>query len=94
MRPATALNRELPKYNDAVAKSLARAVLATKEPNKEARVYCRDSDELVLALHAVRSTCEAMDTLDYEKSVAEVLRTGQIVLEMWNGSAIVFLLER
>lgn len=88
------MNYEFLRYSDNVAKSLATALVATREPDTEARVYCRDADELILCLDSVRNACDALNTLNWEKSTAEVLRAGSIVLELKNGSAIVFLIER
>jgi len=88
------MKHEFERYSAGVAKSLTTAITATREPNTEARVYCRDADELILCLGSVRNACDALNTLNWEKSAAEVLRTGSIVLEFKNGSAIVFLIER
>lgn len=88
------MKHEFSRYSDNVAKSLVTAISATRESNVEARVYCRDADELILCLDSVRNAVDALNTLNWEKSAAEVLRTGSIVLELKNGSAIVFLIER
>jgi hypothetical protein len=88
MRPT-----EFARYSDAVAQSLAQAISATREPDTEARVYCRDADELILCLNSAKGACDALNGLDWEKSTREVLRTGNVVLELKNGSAIVFFIE-
>lgn len=81
------------RYSDAVAESLAQAIAATREPETEARVYCKDEDELVLCIDIARNACDALGTLNWDKSIAEVKRTGQIILELKNGSAIVLFID-
>jgi hypothetical protein len=85
---------EFERYSNNVAKALSTAIVATREPETEARVYCRDADELVLCLDSVRNACDALGTINWGKSAAEVKRTGNIVLELKNGSAIVLFIER
>jgi hypothetical protein len=87
------MKHEFLRYSEGVVASLEKAICATREPDTEARVYCRDADELVLCLESAKNTCDTMGTLNWEKSTREVLRTGSIVLEMRNGSAIVFFIE-
>lgn len=84
---------EFERYSEGVAESLSTAIAATREPETEARIYCKDADELVLCLDCARNAVDALGTLNYDKSIAEVKRTGSIVLELKNGSAIIFVLE-
>jgi len=93
MKFATDPKRDFIRYSDAVAQALATAVLAVREPDQEARIYCRDADEIRLVLGVVMDACDALNILNMAKSEKEILRTGRIVLEMRNGSAIIICLE-
>jgi hypothetical protein len=91
MNPKT--KSEFERYSNALARSLASAILATRESDVEARVYCRTIMEMRLALDTTWQTVECLRTVDWDKSIAEVEKTGRVVLELKNGSAIVFLIE-
>lgn len=80
-------------YNQKLANALAEAIVAVREPDREAKIYCRDIQELYflwpIALHAVSD----LGMFSTELTLRRFMGKDPFVLEMNNGSAIIFLLE-
>lgn len=76
-----------------LADALAEAIRVTRQPDKEAIIWLDDMADLTICLVPLLDVLEVFETLDAEKSKAEMIRTGRGIFELKNGSAIILKLK-